>query len=180
MLTVKNDYNKMESYAKIMPMIFGIISFSILVVILIIIITVVLLTTDDICKNKYSNECLYSKMIMQKKDYPEGKRWTNDNCYSSKYLGGGCGCAGFAYLLSDVCFGSIKTNRITDCSTFKVGDVVRVNGNTHSVIILKIDYKTNIITIAEGNYGGTIHWGRTFKISSLQGNCDYIHRRNPN
>ena len=180
MLTVSNDYNKMENYAKKKPIIFGIISFVILAVILGIIICVVFLTSNDACKNNYSDECLYSKMIVKKTEFPEKRKWTIENCYWSPYLGKGCGCSGFAYLMSDVCFGTLKTNILNDCPNFKVGDVVRVNDDTHSVIILKIDHKTDIITITEGNYGSSIHWGRTFKAADLKRNCNYIKRRNPN
>ena len=179
MLSVKSDYNKMESYAKKKPIIFGIIAFSILVGILVIITIIVVLTTNDPCKNNYSDECLYAKMILKKGEYPEKRRWTNDNCYWSSYLGNGCGCAGFAYIMSDVCFGTLKTKILNDCPNFKVGDVVRIGGY-HSVIILKIDHKTNIITVTEGNYAGGIHWGRTFQADSLKSSCTYIQRRNPN
>ena len=180
MLTVKSDYHKMESYAKKKPFIFGIIAFSILIVTLAIITIIVVLTTNDACKNNYSDDCLYAKMIFKKGEFPEHRTWTNANCYWSSYLGNGCGCAGFAYIMSDVCFGTLKTTILKDCPNFKVGDVVRINSDTHSVIILKIDHKTNIITIAEGNYAGSVHWGRTFTTESLKKTCNYIQRRNPN
>ena len=77
MLTVKSDYQKMESYAKKKPIIFGIIAFSILVGIFIIITIIVVLTTNDACKNNYSDECLYAKMILKKDEYPEHRTWTN-------------------------------------------------------------------------------------------------------
>ena len=146
---------------------------------IIIIIILASVAGADVCSDQYSDESLYSKMIAKKEEYPEGMRWTYDNCYSSRYIGGGCGCTGFAYLLSDVCFVEIKTKKLDLCSDFKVGDVVRIKANTHSIIILKIDTSNEKITIDEGNYANTIHWGRTFKISSLKGNCDYILRRNP-
>ena len=81
--------------------------------------------------------------------------------------------------MSDVCFGTLKTKLLYECPNFKVGDVVRIGGY-HSVIILKIDYKTNVITVTEGNYSGSIHWGRTFKADSLKSSCTYNQRRNPN
>ena len=81
--------------------------------------------------------------------------------------------------MSDVCFDTLKTTILNDCPNFKVGDVVRIGGY-HSVIILKIDHKTNIITVTEGNYAGSIHWGRTFHADSLKSSCTYIQRRNPN
>ena len=81
--------------------------------------------------------------------------------------------------MSDVCFGTLKTKLLYECPNFKVGDVVRIGGY-HSVIILKIDYKTNVITVTEGNYSGSIHWGRTFTAESLKKSCNYVQRRNPN
>ena len=118
-------------------------------------------------------------MILKKDEFPEGRVWTNGNCYDSRYLGNGCGCAGFAYLMSDVCFGTRKTTFLEECLDFKVGDVVRFGGY-HSMIILKVDHKNDIITITEGNYGGRIHWGRTFTTENLKWGCTYIQRRNPN
>ena len=138
---------------------------------------------EDICSNKYSDECLYEKMIAKKGQYPEGMKWTNDNryCWKGGIYSCGNGCAGFAFMLSDACFDDLKALNMNPCpGNFKVGDVVRINKNTHSVIILKIDKSTNTITIAEGNFNSSIHWGRTFTISQLEGNCDYILRRNPN
>ena len=150
--------------------------------IIIIIVSVSVGKSKGICSNKYSDECLYEKMLAKKEEYYEGMKWTNDNKYCWKGSNScGLGCVGFAYILSDACFDDIKAQNLMPCpSTYKVGDVVRMNKNTHSVIILKIDKKTNIITIAEGNFNSSIHWGRTFTISQLQGNCDYILRRNPN
>ena len=48
-------------------------------------------------------------MIAKKADYPEGMPWTNDDTYAWKggiYSSGG-GCTGFAFMLSDACFGNI-------------------------------------------------------------------------
>ena len=108
---------------------------------------------------------------------------TIDNYYIWK--GGiyscGYGCAGFAFMLSDVCFGEIKATQLKPFpSKYKVGDVVRINNDTHFVIIIKIDSTKNVITIAEGNYGKAIHWGRTFTTQNLGNICNYILRRNTN
>ena len=123
-------------------------------------------------------------MIAKQSEYPEGMHWNNDNCYDWKGDGGyyrGCGCAGFAFMLSDVCFGTIKATKVEPCpSSFKVGDVVRINGDSHFVIILKIDTSKSQITIAEGNYNKSIHWGRTYTIQGLKNTCNYVLRRNPN
>ena len=65
-------------------------------------------------------------------------------------------------------------------SAYKVGDVVRINNNSHCVIILKIDLNTNTITVAEGNFNDSIHWGRTFAVQDLTNVCNHVLRRNPN
>ena len=199
---IKDTKNKVVFFAKTKPIIFGLICFSILAVIIIIIAISVSLSKsssqdeannvskdakdggkdDDTIDNIYSDEYLYSRMIEKKSEYPEGMGWTNSNCYSWKggIYNSGCGCAGFAFMLSDVCFGNIKATKLTTCPTnFKVGDVVRINSDTHYVIILKIDLSTNLITVAEGNYNRSIHWGRTFTITQLKGTCNYVLRRNP-
>ena len=137
---------------------------------------------NDICSNRYSDECLYEKMIAKKEEYPEGMPWTNENKYCWKGTNGcGGGCSGFAYLLSDAAFDDLKALKLSPCpTTFRVGDVVRIYNDTHFVIILKIDKNTNTIIVAEGNYNQSIHWGREFTINSLQSTCNYIFRRNPN
>ena len=186
---LKNTYQNIKVFAKEKPFIFGLICFGILAVIIIIIAVPVALSkknkeeAQDVCSNIYSDECLYEKMIAKKQEFPEGMPWTNDNYYAWKggIYSGGHGCAGFSFMLSDVCFGDIQANLLEQCpSKYKVGDVVRINNDTHFIIILKIDLNTNTITIAEGNYNSSIHWGRTFTIQGLTNICNYVLRRNPN
>lgn len=120
----------------------------------------------------------YQKMIALKSSYPEGMRWTNDNFYAWKggIYYGGYGCAGFAFLLSDAAFGDLPARMHTEFTydQIRVGDILRINNDTHSVIILA---KTSTyVTIAEGNYNSSIHWGRTLsKEKVLQ--SDYIMTR---
>ena len=174
------------------PIIFGLIGFAVLAILIIIIVSISVSNNKskqeedkekDICSNRYSDECLYEKMIAKQKEYPEGTPWTNDNYYAWKggVYGGGFGCAGFAFMLSDVCFDDIKAQMLSKCpSTFKVGDVVRINNDTHYVIILKIDKSTKTIIVAEGNYNYSVHWGRQFTIQNMQSLCNHVLRRNPN
>ena len=140
--------------------------------------------TIDICSNRYSDECLYEKMIAKQKEYPEGMKWDNSDFYAWKggIYSGGSGCAGFAFMLSDVCFDDIKANKMScpNPNTLKVGDIIRVNNDSHSVIILKIDKDSNSIIIAEGNYNRSVHWGRILTFQIVQSTCTYILRRNPN
>lgn len=124
-------------------------------------------------------QALYESMVALKKDYPEGKPWTNDDYYEWRggIYSGGYGCAGFAYTLSDAAFGDLPARKHTDFSALKVGDVVRINRDAHSVVVLTIE--GNDITVAEGNYNSSIHWGREFTKKSLEDVFDYIMTRYP-
>ena len=184
---IKDMLSSIKSFAKTKPIIFGLICFGIIAVIVVIIAVPVALSKNEgpCSKNAYSDECLYEKMISKQNEYPEGMRWTNENYYAWKggIFSGGYGCAGFAFILSDVCFGDIKAQQIQPCpNTYKVGDVVRINNDTHFVIILKIESSTSesIITIAEGNFNSAIHWGRKFTLQDMSDSCNYVLRRNPN
>ena len=190
---------KIKSFAKEKPLKFGLMFFGIiaLTTIMITVPTILIRKPESIIsiksltlkapaacdKNQYSDECLYQKMIAKKSEYPEGMAWTNNKQYAWKggIFSGGYGCATFSFMLSDVCFGTIKATKVEPCpSSFKVGDVVRINGDSHFVIILKIDTSKSQITIAEGNYNKSIHWGRTYTIQGLKNTCNYVLRRNPN
>ena len=201
---IKDAYENAKSFAKKKPIIFGLICLGCISLLIITIAVPIALSKNkknsnpikespsqdpvnlgqDACSNGiYSDACLYQKMIAKQSEYPEGMSWTNSNFYAwnGGIYSGGYGCAGFAFMLSDVCFGDIKATQLKPCpSQYKVGDVVRINNDTHFVIILKIDSSTNIITIAEGNYNSAIHWGRTFTKQNLANTCNYILRRNPN
>lgn len=95
-----------------------------------------------------------------KEEYPEGRRWTNDDLYQSHALRiNGYGCAGFALICSDAAFGDLPVSRkYTEFDAIRPGDMLRVRGNSHTVIVL--EKKTDSVVIAEGNYNDSIHWGR--------------------
>ena len=56
--------------------------------------------------------------------------------------------------------------------------MLRVHGNTHSVIVL--EKKADSVIIAEGNYSGLIHWGRELARESLETDQHfYVETRYP-
>ena len=122
---------------------------------------------------------LYKKMIELKKQYPEGMSWTNENFYQWK--GGvytiGYGCTGFTFILSDAAFGDLPARKHYDFNNLRIGDILRMNNDTHSVIIMKMTDTT--ITLAEGNYNSSIHWGRKLLIEDAKSQLDYIITRYP-
>ena len=141
---------------------------------------------------------VYEAMIAMKAEYPEGMSWTDNNRYS--WNGGiyssGTGCAGFAFLLSDAAFGTLPARVITpnpddfywvnpmlieedlffSIDDIRVGDILRVNHNTHSVIVLEVH--ADHVVIAEGNYNYSIHWGRVLYDDDIM-MVDYILTRYP-
>lgn len=81
-------------------------------------------------------------------------------------------------MVQDAVFGknAKKTTSTTlDWDALRVGDHLRVKntiGGEHSVIILSVDGDS--ITLCEGNYNSSIHWGRTMTQEELEE--DFIYR----
>lgn len=123
---------------------------------------------------------VYKDLMSMKSVYPEGMHWTNDDFYAwnggGRYYGG-YGCVAFAFHMSDTAFGKLPSREHTNFNNLKVGDIIRLNGDTHSVIVLEVhpDY----IVIAEGNYNSSIHWGRVISMATLKETGDYVVTRYP-
>jgi hypothetical protein len=120
---------------------------------------------------------IYEKMIAKKAQYPEGMGWTNDNSYKWKASNfTGRGCVAFALILSDAAFGDAPHRQHTNFNNLRVGDILRMNGDTHSAIILAIDNSS--ITLAEGNWDSKIHWERQIPVNYDR--LDYVWTRYSN
>lgn len=129
--------------------------------------------------NYLSEEAVYNAMISLKDEYPEGMRWTNDDFYrwNGGIYYGGYGCAAFAFILSDAAFGELPARIHYEMSNIRVGDILRINNDTHSVVVLEIN--SDGIVIAEGNYNSSIHWGRKISFKKLESSLDYVMTRYP-
>ena len=140
---------------------------------------------------------VYDAMIALKDQdgFREGTTWTNFEPYGSKgslgdaytWKGGAIygsksavGCMAFAFILSDQAFDNLPARPIKKGSfsfeDVKVGDILRVNGNSHSVIVLKKG--EGGVTVAEGNYNKSVHWGRAMTPAQVE-NADFIITRYP-
>lgn len=105
-------------------------------------------------------------------EYPEGKPWTNDDLYwSNVYIDGvhmgGLGCHAFGLIVSDAVFDHNPTRKYTDYKQLRVGDLLRINNDTHTVVVLENHLEEGYIVVTEGNYNSSIHWGRRISINSL-------------
>ena len=120
---------------------------------------------------------IYDKIIAQKANFPEGMKWTNADFYSWKggIYSAGFGCAAFAFAVSDAAFGDAQAVMHTDYNNIRVCDILRVNHDTHSVIVLEV--KPDSVIVAEGNYNESIHWGREIPKSALIEEGSYIMTR---
>ncbi|MDE5930922.1 MAG: leucine-rich repeat domain-containing protein, partial [Lachnospiraceae bacterium] len=135
----------------------------------------------------------YDAMIAFKNrgGYTEGTPWTDDTPYSDsnyyRWNGGplngtnivAVGCVAFAFELSDAAFGSLPARMYAagafSYADIKVGDILRVNNNTHTVIVLEVSDVG--VVVAEGNYSDKVHWGRTMSKDEVMNNTsNYITR----
>ena len=114
---------------------------------------------------------VYEAMIALKNEYPEGRSWTNANPEGDYRWKGGplggknivaVGCVAFAFILSDTAFDKLPARMYApnefEYEDIKPGDILRVNGNSHTVIVLEATDAG--VIVAEGNYNASIHWGR--------------------
>lgn len=131
--------------------------------------------------------------------YKEGTPWTDDEPYSDskgyyRWKGGtlegknivAVGCVAFAFILSDAAFGSLPARMYAEGGfTFediKAGDILRVNNDTHTVIVLEV-FDAGVV-VAEGNIGtgdhkGKVHWGRTISKEEVMRNTSHYITRYP-
>lgn len=136
-----------------------------------------------------SEKKVYKRLKRQKtkRATREGRKWTDatrsyslgKRSYFVKSwgnIGGGTGCHAFALKMSDIAFGK-KAHFKVHCrwSKIRVGDVVRYEGDTHSVVVLKVVGKKYVV--AEGNYDGKVHWGRVITRSEFRRTGTYVLTR---
>lgn len=137
--------------------------------------SVAVVTVDPLQQRQ--NE-VYNILIGLKAQLPEGMYLTNESFFYKWHGGfysGGYGCAGFAFYLSDAAFGTAKTTKHTNYNDLKVGDILRINYDTHSVVVLEV--LDDSVIVAEGNYNSSVHWGRKISKTAIQDPYSYIFTR---
>jgi hypothetical protein len=138
--------------------------------------------TEEDTQEDTEDEALYNDvydiLVAQKEILPEGTPLTNDSFYYAWH--GGCfpigyGCVAFAFYLSDQAFGTNPARIHRDYDDIKVGDILRIDNNTHSVIVLEVN--DDSVIVAEGNYESKVHWGRKISKSDIVDEYSYIMTR---
>lgn len=144
---------------------------------------------------------VYEAMVALKDQdaYKEGTPWTNDEPYSDskgyyRWRGGpldgsnivAVGCVAFAFILSDAAFGNLPARMYAAGSfTFediKVGDILRVNNDTHTVIVLEVSEAGVIVAegnISTGDHQGKVHWGRVISKEEVMRDASHYITRYP-
>lgn len=119
-----------------------------------------------------------SRILALQGIFPEGTSWTNTNRIYSNPVWPfyGTGCVAFSMNISDAVYGtSAKVTRYYNLTAndLQPGDMVKTRNNTHSVIVISVT--DTAVMVCEGNYNGTVHWGRVISKASLDVN--YVIRR---
>lgn len=143
----------------------------------------------------------YNAMIALKDrdEYKEGTVWTDDEPYSDskgyyRWKGGtidgknivAVGCVAFAFILSDEAFGSLPARMYAaggfTFEDIKVGDILRVNNDTHTVIVLETNDAGVVVAegnISTGDHKGRIHWGRGISKEEVMSSTSHYITRYP-
>lgn len=144
----------------------------------------------------------YAKMIALKNQeaYKDGTIWTNYEPYPNSmgedyhWKGGpldghnisAVGCVAFAFILSDAAFDSLPARMYTagkfKYEDIKPGDILRVNYDTHTVIVLEANVAGVIVAegnISTGDHKGKIHWGRAISKEEVMGSTSHYITRYP-
>lgn len=145
-------------------------------------------TADEANKPEITPKRIKEAIDAMKQLYPEGMHFTNDDPKGGYILSvklkehwyRGYGCAGFSFIFSDMIFGQgyYPTSLYYDVEQIKVGDVLRINNDTHSVVVIEVN--ENGVVIAEANYNYSVHWGRTISFETLRETLTYGFTRYPN
>lgn len=132
---------------------------------------------------------VYNRLISRKTEvgYTEGTPWTNDDEYVNtvtfdSYPAGcyyGYGCFGFMMDMmeyaSNYNYPVRKVEGTYDnLPKIHVGDGVRFEGDyiKHAVIVLEVNGSS--VTVAEGNFNNSVHWGRAIDLSNEYNCFKYI------
>lgn len=136
------------------------------------------------------DENAVQERIMQRKNmegYKEKTPWDNSKKYVNKVEFDGCppgyftgyGCYGFMMDMMEYASYYEYPIRIIEGSydnlpTIHIGDGVRVKNDAHSVVVIDKSSDGQEITVAEGNYNHSVHWGRKLNLADPAVGFTYI------
>lgn len=154
-----------------------------------IIISLIVITAflPSLAQTPLNEQEVYERLMERKymEGYLEGTPWDNSHTYINNvvfddyspgwYGGGGC----FAFMMDMMEYASnyeypirIINGSYDNLPKIHVGDGVRVMNDCHSVVVLEVDGTT--VTVAEGNFNSSVHWGRTIDLANPAEGFTYI------
>ena len=125
--------------------------------------------------------------------YSEGTPWTNDipYNYNDPYLNhvefdgwspgcyGGVGC--FAFMMDMMEYASnyeypirLIYSTYDNLPEIRVGDGIRLDNDAHSVVVLEVHPDGHTVTVAEGNFNSSVHWGRIIDLADPNNGFYYL------
>ena len=126
---------------------------------------------------------IQSALLQLKQRFPTGLKWDESDAYDyhSPKFGRGGGCNAFAYMISDLVFGTDAPLYVhQDFSTVKVGDVIwwknSKNGYSHVVVVYQIE--DGVTYDCSGNSGDAVDWHGIGELRDLNSEC-YVYSRYP-
>ena len=127
-----------------------------------------------------NEEEIYNRIMLRKDmdGYREGTPWDDNHLYINKveyngvpagrFRGRGC----FGFMLDMMEYASnyeypIRKVKGTydNLPEIHIGDGVRINNDGHSVVVIGKSEDGHVVTVVEGNYNHSVHWGRTIDLS---------------
>lgn len=136
-----------------------------------------------------NEEEIYNR-IMQRKDmdgYREGTPWDNTHIYyntveyngapAGAYKGKGC----FGFMLDMMEYASnyeypirVIQGTYDNLPEIHIGDGVRINNGGHSVVVIGKSEDGHVVTVVEGNYNYSVHWGRVIDLADPNVGFTYL------
>lgn len=119
--------------------------------------------TKNASAGAISAEQMSAKFGELKRLYPEGSYW------NKSYNNLSWECMGWAETVCDYLFGENPRNwaQQTNWDNMCVGDHVRINNNSHSIVITNMVGNTIYYADCNWNYDGIVHWDKTMSRSEL-------------
>ena len=154
-----------------------------------IIISLIVVTAflPSLAQTPLNEQEVYERLMYRQymEGYQEGTPWDDSNTYFNTVVfdGYSYGCykgrACFAFMMDMMEYASnyeypirIINGSYDNLPKIHVGDGVRVMNDCHSVVVLEVDETT--VTVAEGNYNSSVHWGRTIDLANPAEGFTYI------
>ena len=154
-----------------------------------IIISLIVVTAflPSLAQTPLNEQEVYERLMYRQymEGYQEGTPWDDSNTYFNTVVfdGYSYGCykgrACFAFMMDMMEYASnyeypirIVEGSYDNLPKIHVGDGVRVMNDCHSVVVLEVDGTT--VTVAEGNFNSSVHWGRTIDLANPAEGFTYI------